>query len=490
MSSWTRQGVTTVSRDRSAPPTQWLLVNQAPSATSPAGATGSIPLGDGATVAVVGGGPAGSFCGYFLLEFAARAGLDVRVDIYEPRDFDAPAPGGCNMCGGVVSESLVQTLATEGIALPPPVVQRGIDSYVLHMDAGDVRIATPFDEKRIAAVYRGGGPRDVTERKPWSFDGYLLELAAEKGATVVRGRVDDIAWVDGRPQVRRGKAEPRVYDLVVVATGVNSGIGKLLEKQGHEYRPPLTARTFIREYRLGVDTIGRHLGTSMHVFLLDFPGLEFGALIPKGDYATLCLLGDEVDGGLVARFVNSPEVKACMPPGWRGEEPTCQCGPRMSVGPARRPFGDRIAFVGDCGVTRLYKDGIGGAYRAAKAVARTAIFHGVSAADFERHYAPACRQMAADNEIGRFIFAVTRRVQKLWFAKRAIHRMVVLEQRAGGRRPPRMSLVLWDTFTGSAPYREILWRMAHPGFWLLFLWNNLAALLAGRGRTRAPATDA
>ena len=44
------------------------------------------------------------------------------------------------MCGGIISETLVQTLATEGIELPPNVVQRGVDSYFLHMDVGSVKI--------------------------------------------------------------------------------------------------------------------------------------------------------------------------------------------------------------------------------------------------------------------------------------------------------------------------------------------------------------
>ena len=59
----------------------------------------------------IGGGPAGSFFSYFLLIMAERVGLDLGVDIYEPRDFDHLAPLGCNMCGGVISESLVQNLA-------------------------------------------------------------------------------------------------------------------------------------------------------------------------------------------------------------------------------------------------------------------------------------------------------------------------------------------------------------------------------------------
>ncbi len=93
-----------------------------------------LELVDGSRVAVIGGGPAGSFTSYFLLEMAERADLEIEVEIYEPRDFSCVAPGGCNMCGGIISETLVQNLAAEGINLPDTVVQRGIESYVLHMD--------------------------------------------------------------------------------------------------------------------------------------------------------------------------------------------------------------------------------------------------------------------------------------------------------------------------------------------------------------------
>ena len=42
----------------------------------------------------------------------------VAVDIYEPRSFGRCGPAGCNHCGGIVSELLVQILAAEGIRLP------------------------------------------------------------------------------------------------------------------------------------------------------------------------------------------------------------------------------------------------------------------------------------------------------------------------------------------------------------------------------------
>src|SRR5512141_2261748 len=150
----------------------------------------SLSLDEGSRVAVIGGGPAGSFFSYFLLDMAERTGLKIRVDIYEPRDFDTPGPTGCNMCGGVLYESLVQSLAVDGINLPESVVQRGIDHNVLHFDIGSVGIQTPRCEKRIATTFRGIGPRGLMNFSRQSLDGFLLNLAVNKGACHIRGRVD------------------------------------------------------------------------------------------------------------------------------------------------------------------------------------------------------------------------------------------------------------------------------------------------------------
>jgi hypothetical protein len=101
------------------------------------------------------------------------------VDIYEPRDFSTSLQG-CNMCAGVISETLVQHLAVDGINLPATVVQRAVDSYVMHTDAGSLRLATPSGERRIGIIFRGGGPRGIREVKRHSFDDYLLSQAVEK----------------------------------------------------------------------------------------------------------------------------------------------------------------------------------------------------------------------------------------------------------------------------------------------------------------------
>jgi flavin-dependent dehydrogenase len=436
-------------------------------------------LGDGSRVGVVGGGPAGSLFACFLLELCERMGLDVAVDLYEPRDFAVPGPAGCNMCGGIVSETLVQNLAAEGVTLPPGVVQRGIDAYVLHTDRGSVRIATPAREMRIGAIHRGAGPRDATEARWESFDGHLQARALARGARVVKARVEKVARDgDGRPTLEAKDGTRRTYELLVVAAGINSGILKAFEALGIGYERPKVTKTLIREYRLGEEVIDRTLGTAMHVFLLPIPRLEFAAAIPKGDYVTLALLGEDVDDALARALVTSPEVRACMPPGWDPEARSCQCMPAIAVHGAPRPYADRFLFIGDAGVTRLYKDGIGAAYRTAKAAATAAVFEGVSEEAFRRRFEPVVRRIARDNGLGRLAFLVTRVARRFGSLRRGMLWMARDEQARAIR--PRMSSVLWDMFSGSAPYSDILRRMLSPAFLVRYLWAVLASAVRRR----------
>jgi len=172
-------------------------------------------LSNGSRVVVIGGGPAGSLVSYFLLKMARLVDLQLELDIYEPRDYLLPGPASCNMCGGIISESLVQVLAIEGINLPPSVVQRGIDSYVLHTDLKKVCIRTPLEEMRIAALHRGSGPKGCRPGQWESFDGFLLNLACEKGAIHKRSRVEEIRRENGKPIIRAKGYPEQSYDLVV-----------------------------------------------------------------------------------------------------------------------------------------------------------------------------------------------------------------------------------------------------------------------------------
>ena len=448
-------------------------------------ATNHPVLEEGSRVGVVGGGPAGSFFAIFLLEMSHRAGFNVQVDIHEPRDFRQIGPQGCNMCGGIISESLVQALAVEGIKLPSDVVQRGIDSYFLHMDVGSTRIETPLQEKRIAAVHRGCGPRDTKGTRYAGFDNFLLELAISKGARRFRHRVTGLSWEGDRPTVIVPTIPSQTYDLLAIAVGVNSPALKFLDELGVGYHSPCCTKTYIRELCLGAENIRKYLGSSMHVFLLNIPKLEFAALIPKGDYVTLCLLGHDIDKELIESFVSAGEVRSCLPPHWQPPADFCHCSPKISIESAVRPYADRMVFIGDCGTTRLYKDGIGAAYRTAKAAAKTAVFEGIAAQDFQAHYAPVCASIRNDNRLGKLVFEVTRQIQERRFARRAVWRMVSNEQRDHNSKK-RMSTVLWDTFTGSAPYRDVLTRTLHPAFWGRLLWEVVrgSVFTGGLGHAR------
>ncbi|MCG3178935.1 MAG: hypothetical protein BIFFINMI_01265 [Phycisphaerae bacterium] len=438
-------------------------------------------LEDGARVGIIGGGPAGSMTAFFLLTFAQRADLKLAVDVYEPRDFLEPGPAGCNMCGGIVSEPLVQTLAVEGIRLPPSVVQRGIDSYVLHRGSETVNIATPLSEKRIAALHRGGGPRGFREMQYGGLDGYLLGLARDRGARVIAAKVRQSGrGEDGRPWLGTGK-ERQTYDLVVGASGVNPGDWSLYENLGFRCRSPRTARTYITEIRLGAEQIGSHFGNAVHIFFDNMPGLDMAAIIPKGEFVTICLLGEGINQELIQAFCDNPAVRACFPPTWDGQAGSCRCFPKINIRPADFPCLGRAVLVGDCGATRLYKDGIGAAYRTAKAAATTAVFSGVSHAAFARHYRPVYRSIIRDNRYGWAIFMIVDLIKKLEPLARGALSMTAKEQ-SQPESARRMSVVMWDMFTGSAPYRDVFFKTLDPRFWARFMWETARNLRARRPR--------
>jgi hypothetical protein len=137
-----------------------------------------------------------------------------------------------------------------------------------------------------------------------------------------------------------------------------------------------------------------------------------------------------------------------------------------------------MVFLGDSAVSRLYKDGIGAAYRAAKAAASAVIFSGIGEKDLERVYGKSSRLMENDNQFGKLIFAVVDVIKPWDFIARAVLRMVESEQ-ASQAAQRRMSNIIWDMFTGSAPYRDIFIRMLHPALWSRLLWYLRASLMKG-----------
>ena len=433
---------------------------------------------NGSRIAVVGGGPAGSFFSYYALDFARRFDLDLELDIYEAKEFTRIGAAGCNHCGGIISETLVQELAMDGLVIPSEIIQRGINTYTMHTEQGTRVIHALSHEQRIASVFRGCGPRGCLDKTVRGFDNYLLGLCQENGARVIHEKVTSLERTGDGIRVGYPNNPGKQYDLVVGAVGLNNKSLELFRDICPDYSLPEITRTYISEFLMKPADIERSLGNSMHVFLLDLPKITFGALIPKYNYVTLVLLGRDIDKDIVQNFILSDQVRSCFPEDFPMERAMpCQCYPFINVRPGTHAYADRVVLVGDSASSKLYKNGIGAAFITGKAAASTAIFEGISESHFEKYYAPICHGLDRDNNVGKLIFWVTRLIQKSPALKRGLLDVVQREQSAMNSSL-RMSSALWDTFTGSAGYRNILRRFLHPGILFGLTRSTLGSTLS------------
>lgn len=436
-------------------------------------------LQDGANIAVVGGGPTGSFFSIFALKMAKMIGKEITVTIFEPKDFTKEGPGGCNRCGGIISELLVQTLAVEGINLPDTVVRKGINSYRLHTNQGSVSIATPSLEKTIATVYRGGGPKGTLGQDMESFDHFLLNQAIHEGAVHKTFRVDRIDFRNGRPLLFSKNVEIMQADLVVGAFGVNSSSGKIFEGLGFGYREPSNVTAAIAEISMAEDVAIGCFGSSIQLFLLPDKGIKFGAMIPKGPYVTLCILGTDVGARTVDDFMSKPVVRAVLPES-APYTIACRCLPKMNVGAPKKPFTNRVVLCGDAGSTRLFKDGLGAAYIMGKAAAKAAVFEGVGAYNFKRNYLPVYNSIVFDNYFGRLLYFVIDRYRKTTILTKAMLKVVEKEQR-DPKNGKILSSILWDMFTGNERYKNVFLKSAKIRMHI-DMWEGLIKSLIGENR--------
>ena len=425
----------------------------------------SLALRDGSRVCIVGGGPAGSLAALHLLRLSHARGLSLDVTIFEPRDFRVRGPAGCNRCAGILSSRLLSGLSDLGLKLPAQVVRSYIRAYEVHLDGETFLIEAPSPSSEIVSVYRGAGPRLAAGQGGESFDGFLLEQACARGARHQRSRVSQVTWQD-TPVVHAG-SQAHPADLVVLATGVNSR-PPLHAALG--YRPPATMMMAQDE----VPRPSEWPNDLVRIYFRHPPGLLFGAMIPKGEYLNISLLGRGLTADAVAEFLEMQGLSRAAP---SLRNSLCGCTPRISVSASRGFYGDRWVAVGDAAVTRLYKDGIGSAFVTAQAAMETAADHGISQADFRRWYAPVCREISRDNTFGRWLYRLWSRTLSSPRVLRAWRE--TLEQEIDGVSRPRTHMrILWGMFTGDESY-EVLLRAALSAGSLGALWR------ASRVRARA-----
>ena len=405
-------------------------------------------LSAGSRVAVVGGGPAGSFFAIHLLKGAGAAGLPLKVILFEPKHFQLPGPAGCNMCAGILSSRVVTGLQDLGLTLPPSVIMGHLHRYVLHWRQTTVAIEQPDPTRQIISVFRGAGPKRGVVPPEASFDAFLLSQAVAAGAVLVPERVLEVNFPPGELAEVRTAHTQSPFDLVVLAGGVNARPPKFF---GVNYQKPPTTTMAQDEIRLDQPSDP----DTVHVYCDEPLGLLFGGLVPKGKYVNVSLLGHGLPGRGLEQFLGALRERGVL----EGEpERLCGCRPRVAIGPASGFYGDRFVAVGDAVVTRLYKDGIGSALHIAQCAAHVALEHGVSTRDFRRHYRPAVRAIQRDNRYGHWLFRVWQRVKGKGILSTLGQRTLMAEAQLAPAWRVHSDL-LWYMFTGDAPYRSTMFGL-------------------------------
>jgi flavin-dependent dehydrogenase len=459
---------------------------------------GNEVLVEGAVVAIVGGGPAGSFTALHLLEQARRRGLHLNILIFERRL--AMRKGhrhyeGCPQCAGGVSPRLSDALQALDIELPPDAIQSSIDTITLQGRWKNLHLAVP-PERKIVSVYRGTLPRDL-EGRHRAFDALLLDHAEQRGAKIIGSRVDDVVRNQlGKPvlTIREHEgARSITADFVVFATGINdSAAMQANHKTGRElygrlcssYKPPQLRKALI--FELEGSRSGESPLSELHYVECTENGLELEmcSILPKREHLTVSLIGRSVDRAeghkdnieIIRRFLAIQRIRRSLPQDC-SLTTRCACSPRIVVGIAKHPTGDRVAAVGDMVTCRKYKDGILSAHSMARSLASTLLNDGVDNRSLKRGYGRTLQRFQRDNRYATVIFALYRVFFTNPFLSRVLYQTYSSEQKNRPARKRFFEHLLWAISSGDESYRRIIWWMIRPRtLWQIFSTGFLVTL--------------
>jgi flavin-dependent dehydrogenase len=440
-------------------------------------------------VAVVGGGPAGSFFAIHLLREARR--LDRRLDVVivekrGPIDVGSAALEcrGCSFCAGGISPRLDEILKEQRLSVPDEIVQGRFDYVWIQGQWKNFRLRVPKD-MRMYSVFRGSLPGRRSGRTA-GFDGFLLGEAVKEGARILYGKVEAMGYgASGLPRLtvstESGESVSLDASFVTIAIGINAHCGldyrddsliASVKRLNPAFVPGRSRKAFIFELDVGEDYLEHNL--RREIYFIEYGSkhlaLEHAALVPKGRFLTVAMLGRCIDEAVLPRdsrrivhdFLTLPQIERILP-GIEAAPLACACAPRMTVTTARSPFGDRFAIIGDAVGSRLNKDGLFSAHVTASRLALTVLQDGIDRQALAKGYGKAIRWLAADNRFGRVVFGLSRVAFTRPVAGRITYQAYAIEckVRDEGSRP--LSAVLWKIASGTADYREVFWEMCGYG---------------------------
>ncbi|MFQ5965385.1 MAG: NAD(P)/FAD-dependent oxidoreductase [Candidatus Scalinduaceae bacterium] len=427
-------------------------------------------LNNGSQIAIIGGGPAGSFFAHFASRIAKERGIEIHISIFEGKDFSRKGPRGCNLCAGVISEKLYSELKNNDFLLPEKCIQKEIEGYCLHTQDGlvETRNPRPSAEKKIVTVYRGNGPMFSQQTEDISFDNFLLKHIEDMGVKVCSEIVSEVILPSNtkeRAKIvfgKKGSREEMAVDLVVGAFGLNSGMMEKIKKLGFDYIPPRTIRVCQAEIYLGKEDVYKYFKNKIHIFSLGIKPIIYATLTPRGDYITATLIGKtDLNKAHLLEFLSHPIVRHMFSEGWKMPENYCICFPKINMTQARHPFADRFVVVGSAALSRYYKNGIESALVTSKIAAESVFELGFSERAFLRgYYRPVKKLLGSDNFYGRRIFALNNYIT----SRRRISSSYIALLESGKDSPTvkKQLEVIWSMCTGSIPYKRVFLKAFDP----------------------------
>lgn len=471
-------------------------------AGSSSSSTDGSPLQSGDTAIVIGGGPAGAFFAIHLLREARS--LDRRIDvvIVEKRGPVQPAADcwncrGCTFCAGGISPRLHQVFEEHRLTVPEDVIQEEIDSVWIQGEWKNFPLRVPAG-MRMYSVFRGTLP-GKRGSVSGGFDAFLLGEAVKEGARLVCGDVHTIGYsASGRPMVTlrtsSGESVSCEAGFVAVAIGINahsrSGsqpdpLVASLRRINPAFTPGEFRKTFIFELDAGEDYLKKHMSRQIHFIEYGSPqlALEHTALVPKGRFLTVAMIGKCVDEAtmprdgarIVREFLSLPQITRILP--GIGDAPlACACFPSMAVTTARSPFGDRFALIGDAVGARLNKDGIYSAHVTAHSLALAVLHDGVDKASLAKRYGRTIKWLTADNRYGRLVFGFSRVAFGWPVFSRIMYQAFATELKVRDAQNRPLGVVLWKIASGTADYREVLKGLCGFALWRSVFVGSLVTL--------------